>query len=118
MSEVKHTPLPWKVDGQYSAHSVRLTGADGRMVASSSWHDDSPYYPTRAGTYSNFRLIEEAVNGIAAKDVEIELLRAQNKWMQGRLAFLQLPTNSHKEAAEWLIECGMPAALPKQEIAE
>lgn len=62
---VKHTPRPWKADARYDNYAVRLVGADGRFVASSSWSDNSEnskLYPSQAETFENFGLIAKAVN--------------------------------------------------------
>lgn len=62
---VKHTPRPWKADARYDNYAVRLVGADGRFIASSSWSDNSEnskIYPSKAETFENFGLIATAVN--------------------------------------------------------
>ncbi len=42
-----------------------IHGSDKRLVCEASWHADSGWYPTQAGTESNFALIAAAVNALA-----------------------------------------------------
>lgn len=78
---VKHTPRPWKADARYDNYAVRLVGADGRFIASSSWSDNSEnskFYPSKSETFENFGLIATAVNCFeemlsALKDTKEEL---------------------------------------------
>lgn len=56
------SPKPWTVETKYSPYSVYVLAADGRFVANSSWHDDSPHYPTKVMTLENFLAIARAVN--------------------------------------------------------
>ncbi|MBM7046097.1 MULTISPECIES: hypothetical protein [Rhizobium] len=80
MSEIKHTPRPWKADSRFSQYSVHLVGADGRFIASSSWHDDSPHYPTKSQTFENFGLIARAVN---CHDDLLRALKSLTEYAEG-----------------------------------
>jgi hypothetical protein len=74
MSEVKHTPTPWRT--HLRPYSVALIGADGRLVASSSWHDASPHYPTKKQTEENFEFISKTAAAYDKHRALIETLTA------------------------------------------
>ncbi|MBN7804858.1 hypothetical protein JZX86_05705 [Agrobacterium rosae] len=80
-ADAKHTPRPWKADARYDNYAVRLVGADGRFIASSSWSDNSEnskFYPSKEETFKNFSMIATAVNSFedlltTLKDTKEEL---------------------------------------------
>lgn len=61
-TEAKHTPWRISLPTEKRQHTVLMFDAYGRLVASSSWHDSSPYYPTKAQSIDNFERIAAAVN--------------------------------------------------------
>lgn len=75
MSEVRHTPGPW---AYIDATQVAAMGfapkcvikAGDKQIASFSWHTDSPWFPTKAESQANARLIAAAPDLLEAlKDV-------------------------------------------------
>lgn len=65
MGESKHTPGPWKfIDASSSfAHQLKpvcIIQSGDKQVASFSWNDDSPWFPTKEQSHANARLIAAA----------------------------------------------------------
>lgn len=76
MVEAKFTQGPWKFIDATKIASMQfrplcIIRGDGRQVASFSWNDSSPYWPTKAESQANAHLIAaapemyEALNDLA-----------------------------------------------------
>jgi hypothetical protein len=71
MSNTTHTPGPWKfIDASkvasYQYKSLCVIEAGNKQVASFSWNDNSPWFPTRIESQANARLIAAAPDLLAA----------------------------------------------------
>lgn len=65
-TETGKLPLRVSMPFEDRPHTVLIFDAQNRLVASSSWHNDSPHYPTKEQAVQNFKDLAEAVNERAA----------------------------------------------------
>lgn len=131
MSDIKHTPLPWKAVSEPNFSngmvytSIQPVEPDEEALKQLGMMNGEYHVCRMSHTAAPWRFeyhranaafIVDACNtyyemrtALAAKDAELNRISAQNEWLKDRLADLQLPANSPKNIEEWLVECGMPS---------